>query len=122
MGWSFSQRESLRDAWSLFEHARCTGISFSPRCFEALLMECKQRIFFEHEIAFLKGLQNAAGNHCAEVGFGPAVKRVGAMRLTEINEMTLSDSQLDTGTNHKAGDAASVCILCGCCGQRPAPP
>ena len=50
--WALSWRESLRDAWSLFEHVKRIGVSFSPLCFGALLMECEQGGLFQHEIAF----------------------------------------------------------------------
>ena len=50
--WALSRSESLRDAWSLFEHAKSAGYSFSPLCFGALLMECEQGGLFQHEIGF----------------------------------------------------------------------
>ena len=43
-------------------------------------MECKLRGLLEHEIALLKGLEGAAGNHGADKGFEAATKSVAAMR------------------------------------------
>ena len=74
---ALSYHECLKYAWSLYERAECIGISFSPLYFEALLMECEQRGLFEHEIAFLRGLEGAAGgNYGADVSFGAAAKQV----------------------------------------------
>ena len=60
--WALSQRGSLRDAWSLFEHAKRIGISCSAllfeQGFEALLLECKQRGVSEYAISFLKTLED----------------------------------------------------------------
>eukprot|EP00747_Dinoflagellata_sp_TGD_P000880 gnl/TRDRNA2_/TRDRNA2_101193_c0_seq1.p1 gnl/TRDRNA2_/TRDRNA2_101193_c0~~gnl/TRDRNA2_/TRDRNA2_101193_c0_seq1.p1 ORF type:complete len:132 (-),score=19.64 gnl/TRDRNA2_/TRDRNA2_101193_c0_seq1:44-439(-) len=41
--WSVSQHESLRGAWSLFEHARCVGMCFRPYCLGVFLTEYEQR-------------------------------------------------------------------------------
>ena len=56
-----SQRKSLSDVWSLFNHTKNISLSFGPLCFGVLSMECEQRGSFEHEIVFLKGLEGAAG-------------------------------------------------------------
>ena len=69
--WALSQRESLRDSWSLFDHV-CIDVSFSLRCFGAHLMECEQRELFEYELALLQGLEGAACNRGAEVDFRAA--------------------------------------------------
>ena len=78
--WALSRHESLRDAWSLLEHAHCAGYSFSPLCFGALLMECEQRGLFEHEIALLQGLE-------ATAGFKTAAKRVAYLQIAKIDEV-----------------------------------
>ena len=79
----------MRDAWSLFDCAKCLGISFSPFCLGAVLMECEQRRLFEDEIAFLKGLEGAAGNHYTKLDCGAGTRRVAAMRLSQLNESNL---------------------------------
>ena len=58
---ALSRRKSLLDVWSLFNHTKNISLSFSPLCFGVLSMECEQRGSFEHEMAFLKGLEGAAG-------------------------------------------------------------
>ena len=90
---ALSKRECLRDMWSLLEHAKCIGVSFSPLCIGALLMVCEQRRLFKHELALLKRLEGAAGNHAVEMSFRAAAKRVAVMRLAKTNEMKLPDSQ-----------------------------
>ena len=103
--WALSQRESLRDSWSLFDHV-CIGVSFSLRCFGAHLMEYEHQELLEYEIALLQGLEGTAGNHGAEVDFRAATKRGAAMRLAETNEMKLpDDSQLVAGVNRKTSSA-----------------
>ena len=67
--WALSRCESLKDAWSLFDHAKRICVCFSLLCFGALLMECEQRGLFEHEISLSKGLEGAASNHGAEMQF-----------------------------------------------------
>ena len=79
--WALSRSESLNDACRLFDQARRIRASFIPLYFGALLMECEQRELLEHEIAILKGLEGAVGNHGAEMGLGVATKRFEAMRL-----------------------------------------
>ena len=111
--WALSQRESLRDSWSLFDHV-CIGVSFSLRCFGAHLMECEQRELFEYEIVLLQGLECTAGNHGAKVDFRAATKRGAAMRLVETNKLKLpDDSQLVAGVNHETDSARQYyeCIL-----------
>merc|ERR1739848_856654 len=39
--WGLSWLESLRNAWSLFEHAKRLGVALGPLCFPALPMECE---------------------------------------------------------------------------------
>ena len=65
---ALSRRKSLLDVWSLFNHTKNISLSFSPLCFGVLSMECEQRGSFEHEMAFLKGLEGAAGK-CHRKGF-----------------------------------------------------
>ena len=92
--WALSRQGRLRDAWSLFEQTKHTGISFSPHCFEALLLECKQRGFSEHTISLLKALEGAKESKHAELGFGVAAKHVAAMHLATINEILLCQPQM----------------------------
>ena len=53
----------------MFEHAKRTGYSFSPLCLKLLLMECWQRGLLSSEIVLLSGLEYAAGNNDAKMGF-----------------------------------------------------
>ena len=59
-------------------------------------MECQQRQLFEHEIALMKGLEDAAGNHGTDTSFKAAVKHVAAMYLGKLTDMKLSDFQWET--------------------------
>ena len=49
-------------------------------------MEYEQRGVSEHEIAFLKLLNGARGNHGIEMGLGVATKCVAAMRLAKVKK------------------------------------
>ena len=50
-------------------------------------MECEQKGLFDHEIAFLKGLEETAVNHGIERVLRASTKRVAAMRLATAREM-----------------------------------
>merc|ERR1712025_1062839 len=67
--WALSWHECMYVTWKLVDHAKRIGVSFNPLCFGALLMECEQRGFFDHEIAGLKGMERAIGNHDAKMYF-----------------------------------------------------
>ena len=60
--WALSRCGRMLIAWSLLEHARHTGSAAALHRFEAMLMECERGARYEHEIALLKGLEDAAGN------------------------------------------------------------
>lgn len=93
--WALSQRESLKDAWSLVEQVKRIGRSFGPLCFGALLVECEQRELFEHEIAILAWLKGAAGNRGPEMDLlTTAAKRVASMRLAKLTGIMGLDSPL----------------------------
>ena len=88
--WAFalSLHERFTQVWSLLEHVEANGISSSPLCWTALLMECEQRGLCTNRIALLNGLGVAANT---EISFGAAVDRVAAMHLAQTNEMKLPD-------------------------------
>ena len=98
---ALSCHESLRDAWSLCEHAKHPGpfgTCFSSLYFEVLLMECEQGGLLEHGFAFLKGPEGTAGNRGTEIGFGTMSKCVSATHLAATNEIKLPDSQWGTAS------------------------
>ena len=72
--WALSRCGRMITAWSLLEHAQHIGSAAALHCFEAMLMECGRGARYEHEIALLKGLEDAAGNVGQQRGFGAAAE------------------------------------------------
>ena len=116
--WALSRRECLKGACTVFDHVDCAGISFSPLCFEALLMECEERGLLEHEVAIVKGLECLAGKYGSATGFTAFAKHMAAMRLM-ANKMQSTDSQWRTDASREACNVTFVCIWCACCGPGP---
>merc|ERR1712146_627234 len=87
--WALLQCERLRDTWSLFNHAKNVGYSFSPCCCEVLLMECEQRKLYGHEIALFDVLEYAVSSDNASMDLRAPNERVAALRLSKTNDVDL---------------------------------
>ena len=98
--WALSRCRRMINAWSLFEHAQRIGSAASLHCFNALLMECERGEGYEHEIAFLKGLEGAAGNVGEQRGCG----------ADEANGVNLLNPQWEIGVNHEARNSTFASI------------
>eukprot|EP00747_Dinoflagellata_sp_TGD_P201857 gnl/TRDRNA2_/TRDRNA2_75333_c0_seq1.p2 gnl/TRDRNA2_/TRDRNA2_75333_c0~~gnl/TRDRNA2_/TRDRNA2_75333_c0_seq1.p2 ORF type:complete len:118 (-),score=9.61 gnl/TRDRNA2_/TRDRNA2_75333_c0_seq1:41-394(-) len=108
--WATSQLR-VTDVWSLLDHAKEVGISFSPICFEVPLVECEQRGLYGHEVRLLTVMDDMACKHGAGGIFSAATKHVMAMALLQarvMQKLSHSDSLLGP---------AYVCMWCTCCGQ-----
>eukprot|EP00747_Dinoflagellata_sp_TGD_P189323 gnl/TRDRNA2_/TRDRNA2_49505_c0_seq1.p2 gnl/TRDRNA2_/TRDRNA2_49505_c0~~gnl/TRDRNA2_/TRDRNA2_49505_c0_seq1.p2 ORF type:complete len:176 (+),score=29.91 gnl/TRDRNA2_/TRDRNA2_49505_c0_seq1:391-918(+) len=113
--WATSRLDSMKDAWSLFDHGKHAGILLSPACFQAPFMECEQRGFFEHEIRLLQGLEDMADKHGVDGFLGAATKRVAATRLLKATATKkTSDSDCLLGE-------VCACLWCSCCDQELLP-
>ena len=85
-------------------------------------MECGQGERYEHEVALLKGLEDAAGNVGEQRGSGAAAERdVAAMPLDEANGVNLLNSPWDIGVNHEARKFTFASIWSLCSGLALAP-
>ena len=110
--WALSRYAPLRNAWSLFDKAKQVSMPFHPSYLAALLMECEQRRFIEHEIILLQGLEGTAGSYDVYMGFVAATKSVAAMRAAETSMAKMLDFQRETGIDHEAGNATFACFWC----------